>query len=53
MTPRIFGEKKNEAIDRLILGPSNIEDKKKSANREGRVRKEGIKPEKCDILEAK
>lgn len=48
-----FGEKKNEVIDGLILGLSNIGDKEESANQEGMVRKEGIKPVKCDILEAK
>lgn len=53
MTPGVLEGKKNEAIDRLILGPSNIGAKEESANREGMVRKEGIKPGKCDILEAK
>lgn len=43
----------NEVIDGLTLGLSNTRDKEESANREGIVRKEEIKPGKCDILEAK
>lgn len=52
MTPKVL-EKKNKTLDGLILGISNIGDKEESANQEGMVRKEIIKPGKCDILEAK